>query len=126
MYIKQSIGNQWALGHIYIYIYYTSITYTATGIILHTSLFLLCPFYNSTGSLVVKARVALEVRIVNSLVITAVEEAKMAEVPHKTGRAAAKNGPIRLNVVIIQESLSGRKSISTNLAKRASLDSLLD
>ena len=65
-------------------------------------------------------------RIENSLVRTVGEEAKMAGVPQKTGIAAAQNGPIQLNVEVIQESLGSRKSVSTNLAKHASLDSLLD
>ena len=65
-------------------------------------------------------------RIVNSLVRTIGEEAKMAGVPLKTGMPAAANGPIRLDVGFIQEGLGDRESISSNLAKHASLNSLLD
>ena len=67
-------------------------------------------FCNSKGGLVVQAQMASEVMIKSSLVRTTGEGAKMAGVPQKTGIATAKNGPIRLDVVIIQESLGRRES----------------
>ena len=65
-------------------------------------------------------------RIVNSLVRAIGEEAKMAGVPLKTGIATAKNGPIRLDVVLIQKSLGRTVSKGSNKAKRACFNSLLD
>ena len=65
-------------------------------------------------------------RIVNSLVRTIGEEAKMAGVPLKTGVAATKNGPIRLDSEVIQESLGSGKNISSDLAKHTSLNSSFD
>ena len=50
----------------------------------------------------------------------------MAGVPLKTGIAAAKNGTIRLDVVVIQECLGRGECISSDLAKHASLNSLHD
>ena len=64
--------------------------------------------------------------IESSLVRTAGEEAKLAGVPLKTRKATTENGPIRLDVVLIQESLGRRERKSTDVAKHASLNSLHD
>ena len=64
--------------------------------------------------------------IESSLVRTAGEEAKLAGVPLKTRKATTENGPIRLDVVLIQKGLGRTESKSSNKAKRACFNSLLD
>ena len=88
--------------------------------------FLLWLFCNSKGGLVVQAQKASGVMIKSSRVRTTGDGAKLAGVPQKTGRAAAKNGSPRLYAEFIQEGLGRRKRKSTDMAKRASLYSLHD
>ena len=86
--------------------------------------FLAWLFCNSKEGLVVQAQRASQVMIKSSLVRTTVEGARMAGVPRKTGSAAAQNGPVRLDVVLIQEGLGRRKCKSSDVAKHVSLNSL--
>ena len=56
---------------------------------IHMNIFCCARSATAKRSLVVKAQGALEVRIVNSLVRTVGEQAKMVGVPQQTGKTAA-------------------------------------
>ena len=64
--------------------------------------------------------------IESSMVRATGEGAKLAGVPLETREATTENGPIRLDVVLIQKSLGRTESKSSNKTKCACFNSLLD
>ena len=97
-----------------------------TYIYIYTYIFLAVAINTAKWWLNVRTVSALQQRSRSSMARAVGEGAKLAAVPHKARKAAAKNEPVRHNIVIIQKCFGCRKSESSDKAKRACYNSSLD